>query len=357
MQENQTLEAEVFLNSGALMQVSKDRWVVGYGTPQWQSEPSEQKSSFYAPDFFLTTSRPWLVFPYNVVMSAREWREWCRGLDGWAVKPQWNWRGPEKTLFAEGLKQLKSLMARGEIEKAVPVHFERSDEKVTAGNLAYLIRQTTQAPTNLRPYGFWFEGEGMLGLTPEELFEYRSEGGSESMSTVALAGTRPRFEAARRPLLEDPKERREHAIVLEDLCQRLDQWGDVIIEETEVLQLPHLEHLRARLEVQSSNLPAFSEMVRELHPTPALGASPRECGMKWLAELNEKERRYRFGAPFGLSLHSGEALCLVAIRNLQWNSEGIHLGSGCGIVEQSELEREWKELALKRSGVRKFLDL
>ncbi|MNL49201.1 chorismate binding enzyme [compost metagenome] len=50
-----------------------------------------------------------------------------------------------------------------------------------------------------------------------------------------------------------------------------------------------------------------------------------------------------------------EALCLVAIRNMQWNGQFAMIGSGCGVVAASELEREWRELYQKRLSVKKIL--
>jgi isochorismate synthase EntC len=48
---------------------------------------------------------------------------------------------------------------------------------------------------------------------------------------------------------------------------------------------------------------------------------------------------------------------LVAIRNIQWQDEKIRLGSGCGIVKSSQIEREWQELKLKRESVKRMLSI
>jgi isochorismate synthase EntC len=48
----------------------------------------------------------------------------------------------------------------------------------------------------------------------------------------------------------------------------------------------------------------------------------------------------------------------VAIRNIQFNENGVvSLGSGCGIVNSSELQSEWQELLLKRQTVREMLGI
>ena len=52
-----------------------------------------------------------------------------------------------------------------------------------------------------------------------------------------------------------------------------------------------------------------------------------------------------------------ETLFLVAIRNIQWDVDKTLLGSGCGIVSESKIEREWNELTLKRKAVKELLHL
>ena len=61
-----------------------------------------------------------------------------------------------------------------------------------------------------------------------------------------------------------------------------------------------------------------------------------------------------FGAPFGL-LRDGEFEALVAIRMIAWQGDDYFLPSGCGVIEESRLVNEWRELALKRSAVRDLL--
>jgi menaquinone-specific isochorismate synthase len=47
----------------------------------------------------------------------------------------------------------------------------------------------------------------------------------------------------------------------------------------------------------------------------------------------------------------------VAIRNAQWFEGSIHIGAGCGIVPQSLLKNEWKEIQLKMQSIKNILGL
>ena len=59
-----------------------------------------------------------------------------------------------------------------------------------------------------------------------------------------------------------------------------------------------------------------------------------------------------FGAPFGIERENRSAMALVAIRNVQWNGDRVRVGSGAGLLPESQLEREFEELRQKRDQVK-----
>jgi isochorismate synthase EntC len=63
-----------------------------------------------------------------------------------------------------------------------------------------------------------------------------------------------------------------------------------------------------------------------------------------------------FGAPFGVHWSGGMQM-VVTIRGLWWQQDQIFLPAGCGIVEGSALDREWRELGLKRRWVKQAFGL
>jgi menaquinone-specific isochorismate synthase len=62
-----------------------------------------------------------------------------------------------------------------------------------------------------------------------------------------------------------------------------------------------------------------------------------------------------FSIPTGQG--TSETLCLVAIRNMQWDENGSRMGAGCGIVKESLPEREWQEVQQKLSSIQIMLGL
>jgi menaquinone-specific isochorismate synthase len=117
-----------------------------------------------------------------------------------------------------------------------------------------------------------------------------------------------------------------------------------------------MAHLKTDIAVAVTSPVTFGDLVRALHPTAALGVAPRSAGTELMPSLGPSERG-RFGAPFGIEWPDGRAHVLVAIRNVQWNGPTVTLGAGAGILAESQLEREWEELRLKRSAVKDLLGL
>ncbi|WP_413585470.1 chorismate-binding protein [Bdellovibrio sp. HCB274] len=263
------------------------------------------------------------------------------------------WQEPSENDFQTDLSEIQKRISNHQIQKAVPVVFARSKQTVSAGERAQMILNLLSAPETLYVFGFWQNGQGVLGATPEVLFDYDHG----LLQTMALAGTCPKSEKAERAsLLLDEKEMQEHHFVVEDITKRLNQWGEVQSHGPTILELPMLYHLKTDFQVHCKVKPDFRELVMQLHPTPALGVAPRAAGYKWMQELPGQEGRRGFGGPIAF-LGADVAVCLVAIRNLQWDQNESMIGSGCGVVAASEFSREWRELFQKRLSVRKILGL
>jgi Tfp pilus assembly protein PilO len=96
------------------------------------------------------------------------------------------------------------------------------------------------------------------------------------------------------------------------------------------------------------------KMMEVLHPTAALGGWPREEAHLLLQSFDSKKSREYFGAPF--CFESLEKIfCVVMIRGLQWKSNKVFIRAGCGVVEQSKFENEFKEVCLKTKAIEEKL--
>ena len=354
-----------FLQSGALLR-HKGQWTLIVGPFVSLEKPNTSGISILWPDFYnLESGGLWSGAEVHRLSSAQfsdtiEYKLQTQRLKSDENLAQAVWNEPRLSDFAVAFEAIHRKIRHHEIKKAVPAVFARSHHSVGPHDLLKMLTSLTKAPESLFVYGFWQNGKGVLGATPVVLFNFEDQ----KLSTMALAGTYPKLQSSEvmKPespasaLLNDVKEREEHDHVVQDLHSRLSQWGEVKCHGPSVLDLPLLCHLKTDFEVKCHEVPNFMDLIRELHPTPALGVAPRSAGYKWLAEFPGQEGRAGFGAPFAF-MENDKVLCLVAIRNLQWNTNEVLIGSGCGVVAASQLEREWQELSQKRLSVKKILGL
>ncbi|CAN5530008.1 hypothetical protein BH10BDE1_BH10BDE1_17500 [soil metagenome] len=293
-----------------------------------------------------------------------------------------NWLAPEKSGFEAAFKRIQTAFREEGVKKAVPAVFASG---LTAASdrrawLADRLRAGLEgtASNKLRLYGLWDDQRGFLGATPEALFTIDGSkissmavAGTRALSTLGADASNPkRVEKFVDEFERDPKERNEHDVVAADIASVFDSLGvSVTRSKTRVEKFGALFHLVTDFvsigHGSESQKPNLGDLVRALHPTPALGTSPRDVNFKLLREAHELgaggNARENFGAPFVVKV--GDRVdALVAIRQIRWSGFGsdrfqVAVGSGCGIVPESDVDREWNELAAKRAAVMKLFRL
>lgn len=327
----------------AFIQVAPGRLFVGWGPFEQLPFRRPGHPAFFIADFFLDDPHPWR---HPASWEEIDLRDFSRRVSAAGEEIKVDWSEPSFEQWAELFTQAHDAISRGEFKKVVPVIFESG---ALTGEPLRLLDRLQRVPAGMWAYGYSYQSHGLVGLTPEILFETSARG----YRTMALAGTRPIEKS--QDLLSDAKELREHRMVVDDVVRRLAPFGNVSVDPLRVLKLPTIAHLMTSIRFEESRPErmSFIEMIRRLHPTAALGAWPRnDAGERWLRQADRGVKRRTFGAPFGLEREDGRALALVAIRNIQWSSKTLRLGSGAGIIAESVLEREFEELRQKREQVK-----
>ena len=193
-------------------------------------------------------------------------------------------------------------------------------------------------------------GQSFIGASPER--RVRVAGGR--MHTEALAGSAPRGESASedaalaRGLLHSEKDRREHRMVVDSIARRLADLGLRLehADQPRILGLANVQHLHLPI---SATLPAGAhilDVVARLHPTPAVGGSPREAAVRALARL-EPFARGLYAGPQGWVDHAGGGEFFVGIRSALIDGPTALVYAGAGIVAGSVPEKEFAETELK----------
>lgn len=313
-------------------------YTVGFGPFRQEAAPPGDGTAFYCNDFALSDPCPWKI-PSRVEKLASL-------ADTGIVAGDYRivWDDLEPDGFARVFAEINEMIGCGVMEKSVPVATQRG--VFTRGRGSDLLVSMTPLGAPFHTYGWLREGSGFCGATPEVLF--RLEG--RRMATMALAGTAKADE--REVFAVDGKEIREHEFVAQTLVAKLSDIGTVGRGQRGILDLGQLVHFHTPIDVELFSGRGVDDLVRRLHPTPALGPLPRtEQTMGLLAEWRGRLGCPPcFGAPFGL-LEDGVFTSVVAIRGIHWDRRNVSIPSGCGVIEASRLVNEWRELRLKREAV------
>lgn len=353
------LPLEEWLSCGACVCLDHERVLLGWGTRAWLAQADQKAPSFFAPQFFLQDNHPWFIHEYTAVIPLQELRallslcllQYPRTETSFQLEPL------DRSLFDQAYADAQRHFAAKELSKAVVYNVQKLIYKsYNAANRARTLSSllTNQASYPTYAYGFWDEDEGMLGSTPEMLFSLDKEG---TLHSMACAGTQS-IEQSPEAFLLDSKIAFEHQCVVDGICRELHPFGNVQVGKRGILDLQRMRHMMTPIEVSMREDVDFCAIVKAMHPTPALGAFPKEAGDLWLRCWDEKIPRKRFGAPFGCQMPEEKlSVCYVAIRNVQWCGEELSVYAGCGIVSASDLEGEWNELQLKLRATQESLML
>mgnify|MGYP001604914129 CR=1 FL=1 len=227
-------------------------------------------------------------------------------------------------------------------------------------NAGALLKRLTLRHPSCATFAIAHGSQIFLGSSPEKLVNVAGD----RLETAALAGSRPRHEhpgadaRLRAELLANPKERNEHQIVIDDITHALTTAGVHLDSPatTGVMKLRRIQHLHTPI---SGTLPGDTDildLVKALHPTPAVAGLPRQRAQDWIDE-NELMDRGWYAAPVGWMTPEGGGEFRVALRSALLTDNSLTLFAGGGIVEGAEPERELAETATKFEALLGALDL
>ena len=170
----------------------------------------------------------------------------------------------------------------------------------------------------------------------------------------ALAGSAPRGLSAREDarlgseLLNSEKDRYEQKVVLDSICRRLEFLGTEIRLEKEpaLKRLSNVQHLYNEVRGKLLEGTSLLDFVEQLHPSPAVGGSPRGRACERISHY-EGFSRGLYAGPIGWVDSNLEGEFLVAIRSALIDGDTARLYAGVGIVKGSIQEKELQETNLK----------
>lgn len=261
-----------------------------------------------------------------------------------------DWSVIDKKPFQKAFDLTQMAISMGEVKKVVPFACQTGKlrQPITSVQKLTLLKRMSETPESLYPYGEWDEASGFMGASPELFFELNNN----DLRTMALAGTAGK-DVPVEVFINDPKERKEHQYVIDDIVEQLSIISDVAVAETRVVQFPSLNHLETKISAKLFARTSVDELIKRLHPTPALGIYPRGSYFQKFAQFPYQAERGLFGAPWGLETE-GHVFLLVAIRKWDWVGKDVKIYAGCGVVKESVLEKEFAEILKKIDSVKRL---
>jgi isochorismate synthase len=190
-----------------------------------------------------------------------------------------------------------------------------------------------------------------LGASPERLV--RLENGT--VRTMALAGSIGRAttpeedEQLGQALLQSPKDRTEHAIVVEAIRDSLAPvCSEVVVppDAPTLLKTSSVQHLATPIVGRVLPGRTILDLVEALHPTPGVGGQPRALALATIRAQEQLDRGWYAGPVGWLDCH-GDGDVGVGIRSALLSGAEATLFAGCGIVAASDPAQEYAESCWK----------
>jgi anthranilate synthase component I len=255
--------------------------------------------------------------------------------------------------YREIVGSFKEHILAGDIFQAVP------SRRVTfpAPHGGYPIYRRLRV-SNPAPYMFFVRmlGLELTGSSPEPLVRVQGR----RVSTRPLAGTRPRGQTEIRDrlmeheLLADPKERAEHAMLV-DLARN--DLGRVCIPGSvtptqlmEVERFTKVMHIVSTVEGDLSEGQHPLDALAVTFPAGTLTGAPKRRAMELIAE-QEPDARGPYGGAVGYLTFEGDLDFCITIRTAVVKAGQAHVQSGAGVVADSDPQTELEETLAKASAL------
>ena len=331
----------------ALIRNSEGNFVYGEGPFTSSDKPTQSGVSFYLNNYDLTNQTPWLIPDSWKLLDRNELLDFQSN----SIE-KLNWKDPSVKSFEVQFNDIQKSIKGGFLKKTVPVVSSTAftDDRESLMRSLIIKGARNEGPSFL--YAYQNSSCGFVGLSPELLFELDEK----TIRTMALAGTSS--ESNLENFILDEKEEIEHQIVVDSLRRRLGKYGAISESEKRTHNLGGIVHFLTDIKIKLKHKLSISEVLKQIHPTPAIGTVPRnKSNFSQLKSLRKSSSTPEmFAAPFGVKLNQS-FFSFIMIRGLFFDNSSISLPTGCGITENSILENEWDELALKRHWVKNEFDL
>ena len=195
----------------------------------------------------------------------------------------------------------------------------------------------------------WFHPKSglWLGATPETLVKINSN----NFETMALAGTQSY--TGQENVIWGTKEKEEQQLVTDYILSELKPISSTIkAATTNTVKAGNLLHLHTKITGTHNN--NLKELIKALHPTPAVCGMPKEKSKAFILANENYNREYYTGFLGELNIKN-ESHLFVNLRCAKIEDKQAILYVGGGIVADSNAKNEWQETVAKTGTIKRVL--
>ena len=255
--------------------------------------------------------------------------------------------------YHDAVRKAVDYIHQGEIFQVVPGQRFSVDFDLPSFDLYRSLRRLNPSPFM---FHLAFEGFSIVGSSPEILVRVRDN----TVTIRPIAGTRKRGEtkaedaALAEELLNDPKERAEHLMLL-DLGRndvgRVAEFGTVNVTDQFIIErYSHVMHIVSNVEGElRSDLDSVDALFAGF-PAGTVSGAPKVRAMEIIDELEKSRRGYYAGAA-GYFSGNGDLDTCIALRTALVKDGKVYVQAGGGVVADSNTEFEYQETISKSKAI------
>jgi menaquinone-specific isochorismate synthase len=236
------------------------------------------------------------------------------------------------------------------------VVLSRKVEMVLASelNMSYAMQSLRNYYPDCCLYIYHRGKSSFFGATPEMLALFSKN----KIELIAMAGSARRGKTEKEDLQEEKeliksqKNLNEHKYVVDDIKNSISNFTSNFSCSINpiVKKLTNIQHLSSNISADINPGVTLMNLLKEIHPTPAVCGYPRESALNFIKK-SESHQRGLYSGIIGWFNLTDEGEFAVAIRSaLTYNNKLIAYVGG-GIVEGSDPEDEFEETEMKLKAI------
>ena len=264
-----------------------------------------------------------------------------------------------RNTFKRSVERAKEYIRAGDIIQTVLSQRFKTDINVKTFDIYRALRTVNPSPYM---YYLKFADTKLIGSSPEVMLRCETN----IAEVRPIAGTRKRGKDEEEDkilsdnLLQDPKERAEHIMLLDlgrnDLG-RVCRYGSVKVKELmKIEKYSHVMHIVSDVQGKIKKGLDNLEVLKATFPAGTVSGAPKIRAMEIIDEL-ETVRRGPYSGCVGYFSFSGNLDSCITIRTIVVKGKTAYVQAGAGIVADSKPEKEFQETVNKAKALLKAIEI